>query len=52
MHKGNYCLNGTIQINDILLEKGDFINANGEVDSVVTSVDALCIKVIIDKLQR
>jgi environmental stress-induced protein Ves len=49
---GIYCLNGTIQINDILLEKGDFINANGEVVSVVTSVDALCVKVIIDKLQR
>ncbi len=47
---GIYCLNGAIQLNDILLEKGDFINANGDVRSVHTSEDALCIKVIIEKL--
>ena len=47
---GIYCLNGTIQINDFLLEKGDFINANGEVDSVLTSENALCVKVIVNKL--
>lgn len=47
---GIYCLNGTIQINDILLEKGDFIHANGVVHSVLNSEDVLCIKVSIEKL--
>ena len=47
---GIYCVKGSLQIDNILLNVGDFIQVNGFVKHIESSKDSLFMKVVIFKL--
>ena len=47
---GIYCVKGSLQVDDILLNVGDFIQVNGFVKHIESSKDSLFMKVVIFKL--
>lgn len=47
---GIYCVKGSLQVDDILLNVGDFIQVNGFVKHIESAKDSLFVKVDISKL--